>query len=292
MKREKSKTIHPKIIYTRTGPVIEEKKGVFYTTRLMWRELVSARELTWRLFVRDFSAKYRQSVLGILWAVLMPLAIVCMFIGMRGSGVLSIGDVGVPYVLYAVVGITIWNLFTVGLTAAVNSMIQAGPMVVKINFPKSAVVLAASGQGLVEFIIRTVLITFVFVYYGIAPSPLGATAGVLLLLPIYLLTLGLGFVFSLVAGVLRDITSVLNIVLMTGMFLTPILYPITGESLLAKANVYNPFNYLVNVPRDYILSGTAAGLTGFWASAAVSMVIFFLGWRLFYLAQTKIAERI
>lgn len=281
-----------KRVYTAEGPRFEGARGAFHNTRLMWRELASSRELVWRLFVRDFSAKYRQSALGVVWAVLMPVVIVGMFIGMRGSGVLNIGEVDVPYALYAVIGITVWNLFTVGLTACTGSLVQAGQMVIKINFPKSALVFAASGQGVVEFIIRAGLIALVFSYYGIAPSPGGVVVGLLMLLPMYLMTLGLGFVLSLGAGVARDIVNVLNIVLMAGMLVTPVLYPITGESLLARANYYNPFNYLVNVPRDFIIRGSTEHLMGFAASAAVSVLVFYLGWRLFYLAQIRIAERI
>ena len=88
-----------KITYTPEGPSVEGAGGLFLTTRLMWRELVGAWELIWRLFVRDFSARYRQSALGVVWAVVTPLVTVGMFVGMNRSGILTIGDVGVPYPL-------------------------------------------------------------------------------------------------------------------------------------------------------------------------------------------------
>jgi lipopolysaccharide transport system permease protein len=281
-----------KIKYTSKGPDIEGTSGPFLTSRLMWRELASARELIWRLFLRDFSAKYRQSALGVVWAILMPLVMVGMFVGMNRSGILTIQDVGVPYALYAIIGLTIWSVFTVGLTACTNALITAGPMVIKINFPKIALVLAASGQGVVELLIRTVLIALAFLYFSVAPSWSGLFIGLICLIPIYLLMTGIGFVLSLAAGVLRDIVNMLNIVLMGIMLLTPIFYPITGDSLLARANVWNPFNYLVNVPRDFIVRGHTEFLTEFFWVTAFSVIVFYTGWRLFYLAQTKIAERI
>jgi homopolymeric O-antigen transport system permease protein len=281
-----------KTIYSPRGPEIEGTGGPFLTTRLMWRELASARGLVWRLFIRDFSAKYRQSVLGVVWAVLMPLVTVSLFVGMRGSGLLTIQDVGIPYPLYALIGLTIWSVFTVGLTACTQSLILGGPMVVKINFPKIALILAASGQGVVELLIRMVLIAIVFTYFGIAPSWGGLMIGLACLIPIYLIMTGAGFILSLAAGVLRDIANVLNIALMAGMLLTPILYPISGNGLLARANTWNPFNYLVNVPRDFIVRGHTEFLTEFIWTTLLSVVVFCAGWRLFYLAQTKIAERI
>jgi lipopolysaccharide transport system permease protein len=281
-----------KVTYTPKGPAIEGARGFFLTTRLMWRELSSARELIWRLFLRDFSAKYRQSALGVLWAVIMPLIMVGMFVGMNRSGILTIEDVGIPYALYAIIGLTVWNVFTVGLTTTSNALVGAGAMVVKINFPKVALVLAASGQSLVELLIRMVLIALAFVYFGVTPSWGGLFVGILCLVPIYLLMVGIGFVLSLASGVLRDIPNVLNIVLMVVMLLTPVVYPITGESLLARANVWNPLNYLVNVPRDFMVKGHSEFLGEFIWVAVLSPIVFYAGWRLFYLAQTKIAERI
>ena len=281
-----------KITYTPEGPSVEGAGGLFLTTRLMWRELVGAWELIWWLFVRDFSARYRQSALGVVWAVVTPLATVGMFVGMNRSGILTIGDVGMPYPLYALIGLTVWNLFSAGLTASSNSLINAGPLVVKINFPKVALPLAATGQSLVELLIRIVLIALAFLWFGVAPSWGGLAAGLICLIPIYLITAGMGFVLSLAAGVLRDISNVLSMALMMAMLLTPVVYPITGTSLLARMNVWNPFNYLVNVPRDFIVNGHTEFLNEFVLSTVLSMAVFYAGWKLFYLAQTKIAERI
>jgi lipopolysaccharide transport system permease protein len=281
-----------KISYTPDGPVFDNKKGPFLTTRLMWSELVASRDLIRRLFIRDFSAKYRQSVLGILWAMIMPLITVGVFVGMNRSGILKIEDVGMPYPLYAIIGLTIWNFFTAGLTTCTNSVIGAGSMVIKINFPKVALILAASGQGMVEFLIRSVLIAMAFLYFGVAPDWEGLLVGFVCLIPLYLLMVGTGFVLSLAAGVLRDILNVLNLALTGIMLLTPILYPITGDTFLARANVFNPFNYLVNVPRDFIVRGQTEYMSEFLWVAGLSVIVFHIGWKLFYLAQTKIAERI
>jgi len=281
-----------KIIYTSEGPHIEDFGGSFRITRLMWNELRAAKGLVWRLFIRDFTAKYRQSLLGVLWALLTPLITVGMFVGMNRSGLLTIQDTGIPYPIYAIIGLTIWNLFTVGLVACSSSLVNAGAMVIKINFPKAALVLAASGQGIVELLIRLFLIMFAFLYYGRLPSFPGLFIGFICLIPVYLIMTGLGFILSLATGVLRDIPNILNLALTAFMLLTPILYPINGNNLLADANVWNPFNYLINVPRDFIVKGHTSFLVEFLCASIFSVVVFYLGWKLFYLAQTKIAERL
>lgn len=258
----------------------------------MLRELITGRGLIWRLFIRDFTAKYRQSALGIAWALIMPLVTIVIFVGMRQSGILNIKATDIPYPLYALIGLTIWSLFSVGLAAGANSLINAGSMIVKINFPKIALVFSATGQGIVELLIRTALVALVFVYYQTTPDWLGTLLALLCLIPLYLMTVGLGFFFSLLGGVLRDIGNMLNMLLMGGLLITPILYPINGSSLLADLNNWNPFNYLINTPRDLVLRGHTDHLVEFGASTVLSLIIFYIGWRFFYLAQTKIAERI
>lgn len=281
-----------KIIYTPEGQRVESDSGLFLISRQMLRELASARWLVWMLFRRDFSARYRQSALGIIWAILTPLITVGLFVGMSNSGILMIQNVNIPYPLYAIIGLTIWNLFTVGLTACAGSLVNAGAMVVKINFPKVALVLAASWQGIVEFLIRLLLIAAAFIYYGVAPSSKGLILALFCIIPLYLFMAGIGFFMSLATGVMRDIPNMLNIGLTVLMLLTPILYPITGNSWLSRANVWNPFNYLVNVPRDFILKGQTEMINGFVWASILSAIIFYTGWKLFYLAQAKIAERI
>ena len=280
------------IIYTPNGPQTVLNAGSFRVIRLMWGELVGSRELTLRLFARDFKGKYRQSMLGVAWAVLLPAVTIGVFIGMRSSGLLNIGDVGVPYPLHALIGLAVWNLFSSGLTSSASALTSAGGMISKINFPKVSLIIAATGQAVVELCIRMLLIATLFLYYQVAPHPTGLLIGVVCMLPLYLMMAGIGFIVSLIAGVLRDVADLLNVALLGLMLMTPILYPIAADSFLGRANFWNPLNYLVNVPRDFILQGHTLYMAEYGVSVIVSFLVAYLGARLFYLAQTRIAERI
>lgn len=258
----------------------------------MFLEALSSRELVWRLFLRDFSARYRQSLLGVAWALLLPLVTVAMFVTMKRSGIVSIGETGIPYPVYALVGLSIWQLFSVGISTCSTALINAGSMVVKINFPKSALIFAAAGQGWLEFLVRAALTAVVCAWYGVVPNPAGLAVGLLMLLPCCLMMLGAGFFVALLAVVFRDVASALDMLLFGLMLLTPVLYPVPRGSLLAAANTWNPFNYLVNVPRDLMLYGRSQELPEFALVSLLALAVFLIGWRLFYLAQSKIAERI
>jgi len=279
-------------IFTPTGVRHSTDKPRFRTTRAMARELVAARELCWRLFVRDLSAKYRQSALGLVWAVLLPVVTLVMFIGMQASGLLRTQGLSVPYPVYAVIGLTWWGLFAGGLGAASPSLVQASNMLGRLRFPRVALVIAATGQALVDLCVRLVVATVVLVIYGIRPSMGGLALALACLLPLYLLTLGLGFIVALLGVVVRDTVHLVQWGLLGAMLLTPVLYPIPSASLLGRINVWNPLHYLIAVPRDLLLTGGSPHAVGLLVSMVVALVIFGVGWRVFFLAQAKIAERL
>ncbi|GEM_PF-69075 len=257
--------------------------------RRMAADLWKSRELIWSLFVRDFKARYKQTLFGWAWALILPIVAVGTFVFLNRSGVLTIGDVGVPYVAYALLGLTVWQVFAGGLVACTNSIVAGGSMVVKINFPKETLVIAAIGQAVVELLVRLILVIAVFAWFRIVPAR-SAFLFPLSILPIFFLTMGLGFVFSLLNAVIQDVAYGVSLASTFLMFVTPVLYP-ARAGWFAKLSQYNPMAALVETPRDLVIRGIPADLTAYTWSAALGIVLFFLGWRVFKLAETRMAER-
>lgn len=259
-----------------------------------WREMVTElwqhRELTWRLFLRDFSARYRQSFGGYLWAILPMVATAATFSWLNRTKVLPIAETSLPYPVFVLLGMTVWQLFAGGLTGATQSLIEAGSLIVKIAFPRETLVLAAFGQTLFEFALRLVLVAAAFALYGVAPA-VGLVFLPLLLIPLCLLTLGLGFLLSLINGVMRDVGQMLTLLLMFWMFLTPVVYPAPpgAGSLLTLLNPVSPF---LIAAQDLASRGTLSHPGSFAIGSLVSCVVFLGGWRIFHLTEPRIAERV
>jgi lipopolysaccharide transport system permease protein len=267
------------------------KKGYIFIFSEIFNELRRNRWLTYQLFKRDFFAIYKQSFIGVFWALIIPLVSVGTFIVLNQSGIFNIGDIDVPYPIYAILGMAFWLLFSAGLVASSNSLVSAGGMITKINFSKKSLVIAATGQSIVAFLIQLAFVAILFVYYWIAPS-IASLLVPIIIIPIMLFTLGLGFILSLFNGVVRDIGNMLSLFLTFLMFLTPVMYAKPTTGILATLTNYNPLYYLILAPRDLILTGKITEWKGFLISSILSVIVFMVCLVVFHLTETRVAERI
>ncbi|MCC6347511.1 MAG: ABC transporter permease [Nitrospirales bacterium] len=267
------------------------RKGYLSVFGEIVTELRENRWLMYQLFRRDFLALYKQSLLGALWAFIAPLAGMALFLLLNRSGIFLVGEIEAPYPLYAVLGLSFWQLFATGIVAGSNSLVKAGSMILQINFSRKSLVLASSGQAAVSFLIQFALVLALFALYGIAPG-IGILAVPLAVIPIMLLTLGMGFISALLNALVRDTGTVLSMLVTFLMFLTPVLYTKPKDGLLLRITEYNPLYYLVSGARDLVLTGALAEQEGYFLSALFSVGVFLAGLVVFHLTETRITERI
>lgn len=251
-------------------------------------EFLNSRELIWRLILRDIAARYRQSMFGYLWAVLPSIVTVIVFAALTQSQTIPVAETALPYVAYALWSISVWQLFAGCLSVCTNSLVSAGSLVSKVNFPKEALVIAAIGHPLLDFMIRLVLVAFVFTWYGV-PFKAQMIFVPFILLPAILLAIGLSFVLSIINLVLRDIGSILGVTLTFGMFLTPVLYPPPTTWPSSLINILNPLSPVLIASQDVIAYGSLLQPQAFLFSSLFSMLVFLVGWRLFRLTIYRVS---
>lgn len=267
------------------------KKGIINIFLLMFSDVYKSRELIIRLFWRNFVSRYKQSLLSWGWIFLMPLITMGTFLALNISGILKIGKLDVPYPIYGLVGVSLWYLFSNGLPTVTTSLTSAQDIIGKINFPKETLVFASIFQVVVDFLVRSILIIVVFVLYFRLPSI------VFLLFPLYLfplilLVIGIGFFTSILQVIFKDTQHFINLFLSLFLFLMPIMYSMPTKGLLHYANKYNPIYFLIAVPRDLMIFGSTQEFMGFIFSSILAIIIFFTGWFVFYISETKLVERI
>ena len=126
------------------------KKSIPEQLYIMMFSVIEFKELIIRFLRRDITVRYKQSILGLLWVFIIPVISILFFVVLNKSGVMNLEKVNIPYPLYAIVGITCWQLFSNSLMYSINALVGAGGMIAKINFPKSTLIFAAIGRAFVD----------------------------------------------------------------------------------------------------------------------------------------------
>ena len=256
----------------------------------MFRDLLASRDLIWRLFVRDWTAQYRQSWLGYLWAVAPAVVTVAAFSVVRRH-VLPHFDTPVPYVLYGLWGASVWQLFAGCYNAAAQSLSGSGTLVARINFPKDALVFSSLGKGLFEFMVRLALLAGLFACYRTAPAWTAVFLPVAIL-PILLMALGMGLIVSVVTTAGTDLSNAIVMALNFGMLVTPgVLYPAIERWPAMLLNWVNPLSPVLIATHDLLERGCLTAPGAYAAACLFSILLFLVGWRFFCLALPRVAER-
>jgi lipopolysaccharide transport system permease protein len=259
-------------------------------------ELWRFRELLFFLVWRDVKVRYKQTVLGVAWAVLQPLMMMAVFTVFFGRlAGLPHGDI--PYPLFAIAGLLPWTFFATGLASAGHSVVASERLITKIYFPRLTVPLAAVGAAAVDFVIASGILIVLMLGYTIAGAPV-AWGWSLLLAPVAFLFIaiaaaGFGTLLAALNVKYRDFRYVIPFLVQFWMFATPTVYmqpPTDDGSLYALLNL-NPLTGLVATFRAACL-GTPIPWMQFGLSAAVVTVVFVVGCLYFRKAEAEFADLI
>ena len=252
--------------------------------------LISSREVIYQLTYRDFAVRYRQSLLGYVWAVLPQLVTVAIFTFLAGRRVFDMGETTMPYVIHAMWSISLWQLFSSCIMQTTNSLLKAGSLVTKVNFPKESIVISALGEPIFDFFIRLVPLFIVMIWYGFMPA-IQALWILPLIVTVVVFALGLGFVLSVFNLVVRDMSNIIGMLLTFGIFLAPILYPPPVSEPFVLINYVNPFSPLLITSQNLLAGVPLAMPVYFGCTVVLSFFACYLGWRVFCIAILRVAER-
>ena len=193
------------------------------TLRSELRELWAYRDLLVLLVQRDVSIRYKQSAVGIGWAILQPLLTTLIFTVVFGNFAKLPSD-GYPYALFTMCALVPWTFFTRALTGASGSIVGASGMVTKVYFPRLVLPISKTVSGLVDFVVAFLLLVVLLVVYRVSPNLTG-----LLLLPLFLLlalatALGIGLWLTALNVKYRDVGLLVPFLTQIWMYVSPIAY--------------------------------------------------------------------
>lgn len=258
--------------------------------REMLREQVEYRELLYRMTARDLLLRYKQAVMGLGWALFMPVLNLAIF-SVMFTRVVTI-DVGMPYPLYAYCGLVAWNFFASALKFSASALTSNAALVTKIYFPREIFPFSAVLVSLVDAAIAGLLLVALMAYYGVAPAASLAFLPVVVLVQVAFTT-GIALLLAMANLFYRDVKYLFEIVLAVWMFATSVVYPVERiGGRLAAVLAWNPLTPIIDAYRAVILRGELPAAGPFAAAAALSFAVLALGWLAFHRAEFKFAENI
>jgi lipopolysaccharide transport system permease protein len=192
---------------------------------LDWRELLHYRELLYFLVWRDVKVRYKQTVLGVAWAVLQPLFSMLIFTFIFGRFA-KIPSENLPYAVFVYAGLLPWQFFANGLTLAGQSLVNQQNLLTKVYFPRLFVPTASIGAGLVDMMISFGVYAAILAVYGIVPSWQVIYLPLLVLLTC-VTVLGFSYLLAALTVSYRDFRFVIPFMVQAWMYASPVIYPVS-----------------------------------------------------------------
>lgn len=259
--------------------VIEPTRGLRFVP---WRELHAYRDLLWLLAWRDIAARYKQTVLGLLWFVVQPLLTTIVFMVIF-SRIARIPTNGAPSALFYLCGLLPWNYFAQTFQSTSSSLANNAAMFGKVYFPRLIVPISSALSNLVPLAIQFGL--FLAIYgveklgprassFGLAPS---AALLPLVFVQVALLGLGTGLWIAALTAKFRDFGILAGFALQLWMYVTPVVYPLSRvPARWYWVEVANPMAFPLEAARAMLL-GAGTPTTGLFAASAGATLALLIG---------------
>jgi lipopolysaccharide transport system permease protein len=259
--------------------------------KAMGQDLLASRELAWQLFIRDINTQYRQSLLGIFWAFVPPIVTAVGLTLAKNANAINIGETDIPYPAYVMLSMALWQTFTEAVSGPMQAIAQAKSMLVRINFPREALVLAKLSEVAFNFGIKLLLIVALFIFYKL-PVTWSIFLAPVALIHLILLGLAIGILLAPLGALYDDVSKALTFVLSFWLLLTPVLYPVPKTGVIQRLVEMNPVAPLLTTTRELLTTGIVSNPEGFWIASGLTLLLLLIGWLYYRLAMPYIVERI
>lgn len=252
------------------------------------KELWAYRELIWVMAMRDIKVRYKQTTLGVLWAVLQPFLMMVIFtIVFSRTGMVVSGSVPYPVFVYA--ALVPWLFFANAVGSCGNSLVGSAHLIGKIYFPRLIIPLSSIGALMLDFVAATAVMVGIMFYYDVALSS-SWLALPLLMIALSFCALGVGTLLAALTVTYRDFRYVIPFMLQIWMFATPVIYPARSipEKWLWLIQL-NPLTGLIEGFRAAYL-GQSFDIAALGSSIGISLVLLLAGVAYFERVERRFAD--
>ena len=249
------------------------------------KEIWEYRELLYFFTWRDLKVRYKQTAIGVLWAILQPFITMVVFTVFFG-GLLNISSDGVPYPIFVYTGLLFWQFFSSALTDTSNVLITNQSIITKVYFPRLLLPLSSVMTKFIDFAFASIILLGMMFYYGYTPNLLGLLIIPLLLIITFMASVGLGLFLASINVKYRDVRYALPFFIQILMFITPVIYPAGIAGKYSWILAFNPMMGVIQSARAALLGTTVLN----WTLVSISLFATFV-FMLFGIYTFKKTER-
>lgn len=253
--------------------------------------LFQYRDLLWLWMLREVQVRYKQSLLGIAWAILQPLALTVIFT-IVFSRLVRVDTGDIPYPIFSYTALVPWTFFATSLNFGIASLVNNMSLVTKIYFPREILPLAAIGAAFVDFLVSAAILVGMMLIYGVQPGWVSLWIAPLLLLQIAL-TVAVVLLGSALLVFFRDVRFVVPLLIQVWFYATPIIYPVSLVPEQYRTLYFlNPMAGIIDGYRRVLLGGEAPLLEALALGSMVTGVLLVAGIGFFKRSEPVFADLI
>lgn len=249
------------------------------------------RDLFYTLSLHRIRVRYKQTALGILWAIVQPLAIMLIFT-LIFSVIVKMPSEGAAYPVFAYTALLPWTFFSTALLNGTNSLVSNSQLITKVSFPREILPLTYVVAALFDFVIGSAVLVALITYYRV-PLTLNYIYALPIILLLALLAAAMSFLLSAMQVRFRDIGIGMPLLLQVWMFATPIVYPLSAvpEGLRGLYSL-NPVAGLIENFRRVVLYDSRPDFFSLGISAAITVLLLVVGYARFKRVEATMADMI
>jgi len=248
------------------------------------RELWEYHELLYFFIWKELKIRYKQTAVGVAWAIFQPFVTMVVFSVFFGT-LVGVPSDGVPYPIFVYAGLLYWQFFSSSLSQVSNSLIGNQALLTKVYFPRLLLPISAVAVNLVDFFVASIILIAMMVYYNFVPIFTSILVLPLLVVLTFAFAVGAGLFLAAVNVKYRDVKYVLPFFIQTLMFLTPVIYPPSILGAYSWILALNPMTGIIKAARSTLFGAPPVNWTLLALSGAVTVIILVIG--IWYFKKTE-----
>jgi lipopolysaccharide transport system permease protein len=249
-----------------------------------FKEIWKYRELLYFFTWRDLKVRYKQTVIGVAWAIFQPLIAMIVFSIFFGK-LAGMPSDEIPYPIFVYVGLLLWQFFSGSLTQISNCFVGQKDIITKVYFPRIILPISSIFTKFIDFAIASIILVGLMVYYGYLPRLSGFLILPLLLIITFMAALGLGLFLASLNVKYRDVGYILPFFIQLMFFLTPVIYPASLTGIYSWFLAMNPMTGVIKAARAALLGNFPINWELLGISAATCFFLLVLGY--YYFRKTE-----